>query len=102
MSPITISSEEEPAEPDEDIQSTHNPPSIMEEPPKVFPEEYQNPSAEPISPSDPEPPARTKEQSTVNEEIQILKEKLAEVEVLEWYLKVENMKLKHRVATLRE
>lgn len=101
-SPITISFEEEPPEPDEDIQSPHSPPSIMGEPPEVFPEGYRTPSAKPFSPSDLELPTQTKEQSTVNEEIQILRGKLAEAEVLERHLKAKNVQLKDRVATLRE
>lgn len=101
-SPITISSEEEPVEPKEDIQSPHSSPSMMEGPSKVFPEEYRTPSAEPFSTSDPEPPAQAKEQGIDEEKIWMLREKLAKAEVLERYLKAENVKLRDRVATLRE
>lgn len=102
VSPIAISFEEEPDEPEEDIQSTHSPPSIGEEPPEVFSEECHTPNAEPFTPSYPEPIAQTEEQNIVNEEIQILRGQLAEAEALERHLKAESMQLKDRVAILRD
>ena len=77
-SPISISSEEEPAEPEEDILSPHSPPSMMEGPSEVFPEKYQTPSAEPFSTSDPELSAQAKEQGTNDDQIQMIREQLVE------------------------
>lgn len=75
---------------------------MMEGPSEVFLEEYRTPSAYPFSTSDPEPPTQAKEQDTNDEQIRMLREQLAEAKVLERYLKVKNVKLKDRVAALRE